>query len=149
VELIIFIGLQSSGKSTFYARRFADTHMRINLDMLKTRHRERSMFQACLAAKQPVVIDNTNPTIGDRKSYIEPAKAAGFTVSGYYFQSKIEECKRRNEQRAAEHAIPFVGVLGTFSRLVLPRMEEGFNRLYYVSITPTGEFLIEEWRNEI
>ena len=34
--------------------------------MLKTRHRERILFNACLTAKQAVAIDNTNPALGDR-----------------------------------------------------------------------------------
>lgn len=37
VEGIIFVGIQPSGKSTFYHDRFSNTHLRINLDMLKTR----------------------------------------------------------------------------------------------------------------
>ncbi len=62
MEAIIFIGLQASGKSSFYKEKFIDTHIRINLDMLKTRYREKVLFDACLKAKQPLVIDNTNPT---------------------------------------------------------------------------------------
>lgn len=49
---VIFIGLQASGKYTFYAARFAKTHLRLNLDMLKTRHREKILFSVCLQAKQ-------------------------------------------------------------------------------------------------
>ena len=41
MELIIFIGLQAAGKSTFYKKNFSDIHIRINLDMLRTRHREK------------------------------------------------------------------------------------------------------------
>ncbi|MFK5976608.1 MAG: hypothetical protein QM493_08880 [Sulfurovum sp.] len=37
---VIFIGLQASGKSTFFLENFYKTHIRINFDMLKTRHRE-------------------------------------------------------------------------------------------------------------
>ncbi|MDJ0635658.1 MAG: AAA family ATPase [Xenococcaceae cyanobacterium MO_188.B29] len=94
MEAIIFVGLQASGKSSFYREKFIDTHIRINLDMLKTRHREKILFNACLEAKQPFVIDNTNPTIADRSRYIEPAKAKGFKIIGYYFQPNLEECKR-------------------------------------------------------
>ena len=39
MEIIILMGIQASGKSTFYRQKFADSHIRINLDMLKTRHR--------------------------------------------------------------------------------------------------------------
>ncbi len=80
--LILFIGLQASGKSTFYRRRFIDSQLRINLDMLRTRHRERLLFESGLPAKQDIVIDNTNPTIKDRARYIVPARRAGFRVTG-------------------------------------------------------------------
>jgi hypothetical protein len=43
-QAVIFIGVQASGKSTFYMDRFFRTHMRINLDMLHTRNRERLLL---------------------------------------------------------------------------------------------------------
>jgi predicted kinase len=39
MQLVILIGIQGSGKSSFFKERFVDTHIRINLDMLKTRRR--------------------------------------------------------------------------------------------------------------
>ena len=57
---IILIGIPASGKSTFCKERLFDTHLRLNLDMLKTRHREKLLLQACIAAQQPFVVDNTN-----------------------------------------------------------------------------------------
>ena len=65
MELVVFAGLQGSGKSDFYINRFADTHLRINLDMLRTRRRENSILEASLKVGQRVVIDNTNPTTKD------------------------------------------------------------------------------------
>src|SRR5665213_44946 len=143
MQLIVFIGLQGCGKSTFYHRKFADTHLRINLDMLKTRHREQLLFDACLVAKQPVVIDNTNPTPDERARYIAPAKAQGFEVIGYYFQSRLEECRRRNAERPEDRAVPLFGLLGTYKRLSLPVRGEGFDQLYYVKIDDAGQFEIE------
>ncbi|HEY2584545.1 MAG TPA: AAA family ATPase [Tepidisphaeraceae bacterium] len=145
MELIVFVGVQGSGKSTFYARRFIDTHIRLNLDMLKTRNRESILFEACLAAKQPTVIDNTNPTPADRARYILPAKAQRFRAVGYYFQSTVEECKRRNALRSEGRAIPLPGLLGTHTRLVPPRREEGFDELHVVRIAEDGQFLVEPW----
>ena len=46
MQLIIFMGLQASGKSTFYREKFIDTHIRLNLDMLKTRHREQILVRS-------------------------------------------------------------------------------------------------------
>lgn len=88
MELVLLVGIQASGKWSFYKKQFADTHVRINLDMLRTRNRERIIFQACLQAKQPMVVDNTNPTKKDRARYIIPAREAGFKVIGYYFPSR-------------------------------------------------------------
>src|SRR6266853_479136 len=78
MEAVIFVGVQGSGKTTFYRDRFFETHVRINLDMLKTRHREQLLLAACLAAKQPFVVDNTNPLPSDRARYIGVAREAGF-----------------------------------------------------------------------
>ncbi|MEN6451734.1 MAG: ATP-binding protein, partial [Thermoguttaceae bacterium] len=122
MEAVLLIGLQASGKSTFYKQRLFDTHVRINLDMLRTRNRERLLMEVCLQTQQPFVIDNTNPTPTDRQKYVEAAKAAGFRVVGYYFQSQVEECKRRNQQRADRQQVPLAGVLGTYSRLELPAL---------------------------
>src|SRR4051812_23031890 len=99
MEALIFTGLQASGKSSFYKEWFFDTHLRINLDMLKTRHREKLLLQACLAMKQPLVVDNTNPTSAERARYILPAREAAFRVVGYYFHSTLSDCLRRNELR--------------------------------------------------
>lgn len=43
-EAVIFVGVQGSGKSTFYRERFFDTHVRINLDMLRTRLKEQLLL---------------------------------------------------------------------------------------------------------
>ena len=117
--------------------------------MLKTRHREKILLNACLAAKQSFVIDNTNPTVEERKQYIQLAKAAKFRVIGYYFQSKLEESLQRNRQRAGKDVIPERGIKGTYSKLVLPHFAEGFDEMYYVVIKNDNSFSIQEWNDEI
>ena len=39
--IVIIMGLQGSGKSTFYNRYLADRFVRVNLDTLKTRYQEK------------------------------------------------------------------------------------------------------------
>jgi len=149
MQAIIFMGIQASGKSTFYRQHFADTHIRINLDMLKTRHREKRLLETCLAIKQAFVIDNTNPTPEDRQRYIPSAKDAGFLVIGYYFESKIFEAIQRNQARPPTQIIPEKGLRATHKKLVLPQWAEGFDELYYVGIVLEGGFSIARWSDEI
>ena len=149
MEAVIFVGLQGAGKTTFYKERFFATHLRLNLDMLKTRHRERRLLQACVETRQPLVVDNTNPTCAERQVYIRAAKEAGFRVVGYYFRSRIEDCQRRNQQRPAEQRVPLRGILGTAGHMELPSLAEGFDELHYVRIDESGGFVVEVWRDEV
>ncbi|WP_138501525.1 AAA family ATPase [Nostoc sp. PA-18-2419] len=149
MEAIIFIGIQGAGKSTFYCTQFFNTHIHLNLDMLKTRHREQILLQGCLEAKQPFVVDNTNPTVEDRKQYIIPAKDKGFRVLAYYFDSKLEDCQQRNSRRSPKLIVPLVGLLATQKKLVLPSWNEGFNAIYSVKTNFNYSFIVEEWKHEI
>jgi len=149
MQAIIFTGLQGSGKSTFFKERFSDSHVRINLDMLRTRNREQILLSACIEAKQPFVVDNTNPTAEDRVRYISVARDAGFRVVGYYFASKIEECKTRNSQREEDKTVPTKGLLATYAKLEIPKLTEGFDKLYYVSIDRDDNFEVSEWSDEV
>jgi len=142
MEAIILVGVQGSGKSTFYRQHFFDTHVRINLDMLRTRYREKLLLAACLAAKQPFVVDNTNPLPADRARYIGLAREAGFRVVAYFMESTLREAIERNNKRAGNQKIPVPAVAGTFRKLQRPTMDEGFDAVYGVTISPEGAFVI-------
>jgi len=143
MEAIIFCGIQGSGKSTFFLQNFYHTHVRLNLDMLKTRHRENILLHACLAAQQPFVVDNTNPTAAGRGRYVALAKAAGFRVSGYYFPSTLESALARNARRVGKQQIPPHAVAATLKRLEPPTPAEGYDAFYTVAIGGDGKFVVE------
>ena len=87
--LIVLMGLQASGKTTFFERYLKDRgYVHINLDTLKTRNREILEISRCLESGLCYVIDNTNPTKDDRQRYIDPAKDKGYHIVGYFMQSK-------------------------------------------------------------
>lgn len=146
MEAVVLIGLQASGKSSFYKERFFSTHVRISLDLLRTRNRERQILSACLETQQPFVIDNTNPTREERAKYIDAARTAKYSVVGYYFRSSAEECLGRNRNRT--EPVPDVGIRSTAKKLELPSLKEGFDTLNYVQLTEAG-FVVEEWNDEI
>ncbi len=148
MEVIIFCGIQATGKTTFFKENFFKTHIRISLDQLNTRNKEQKFIETCIQTQQPFVVDNTNPTKEERAKYISIAKAHKFKVVGYYFESKLSQSLERNSQRAGKDNIPEIGIRGTFNKLQLPCYEEGFDKLYYVE-AKNNKFNIKEWTNEI
>ncbi|WP_017730534.1 AAA family ATPase [Nafulsella turpanensis] len=144
MEAIIFCGIQASGKTTFYSHHFLQTHLRISMDLLRTRHREKKFLDLCLQAGQRFVIDNTNPTAEERRRYIEPALAARFRLTGFYFETSMGEAIRRNAGRTGKARIPAKGIGGTRKRLEVPLLSEGFERLYKVQLQPNNFFSVEE-----
>lgn len=142
MEAILFIGIQGAGKSTFCKERFFDTHVRINLDMLRTRRREEILLNACLQSGQPLVVDNTNPLPADRSRYLGPARAAGFRTIAYFFDTALRDAMRRNNLRPGKQKIPAPAVAATFKKLVPPTAAEGFDEIYTVELTPDRGFVV-------
>jgi len=142
METIVFTGIQAAGKSTFFKACFVDTHIRINLDMLRTRHREKLLIDACLQAKQPYVVENTNLTREERARYIPSAKRAGFRVIGYAFRVELDEALVRNALRDTRRRVPEKAVRAAFRRWQPPSWEEGFDALFDVW-SSGGEFQVQ------
>lgn len=147
MQLILFIGIQGTGKSTFYKQNFVDSHIRLNFDMLKTKHRENLLFQACLNSKTPTVIDKTNPTITERQTFIELAKQQHFSVIAYYFDVPFEIALSQNNQRHAKAKIPEIGLKATAKKMQKPIFDEGFDQIFYVTVE-NGKFKISELKKE-
>jgi predicted kinase len=142
MEAVIFIGIQGSGKSSFFRKRFFDSHVRINLDMLRTRRREELLVGACLEGGQPFVVDNTNPLPSDRERYLAPARAAGFHTVAYFFEASLGEAMRRNNLRTGKQKVPGPAVVAAFKKLVPPTADEGFDEIYAVKLTAEHGFVV-------
>ena len=132
-RLAIMIGLQGSGKSTFYQKMLSGEYLRVNLDTLKTRHRERLLIEDCLARGCAFAVDNTNPTREDRARYISAAKPLGYRVIGYYMKTDLKDCMARNAMREGKARVPDVAIAATAKKLEPPAFDEGFDELYAVS----------------
>ena len=136
MEAIVLCGLQGAGKTTLYRDRWLETHVRISMDLLRTRAREAALLELCLTTRQPFVVDNTNPTVADRRRYVEPARAAGFRVVGFLVDASAVEALGRNAQR--ERRVPERGVAGTARRFIRPAPEEGFDELWHAVAVDGG-----------
>jgi predicted kinase len=148
MELVLFIGLQGAGKSTFYRNRFAQGHVLVSKDLLRNNRRperrQRQLIEVALAEGRSVVVDNTNPTPEVRQPLIALARAAGAQVIGYYFESRLEDCLERNRGRVGKTRVPDVALYATAKVLTTPSYAEGFDRLCHVR-TASGGWEVTDW----
>lgn len=137
MQAILFIGIPASGKSTFYKERYADTHVRINLDMLKNRKAEEMIFMACLWAQRDLVVDNTNVKRAEREYYIRACRKYNYkNIVGYVFDSDVQTCITRNAGRTCN--VPDIAIRTKYRDMEMPDISEGFDKLYFVEITSQG-----------
>jgi predicted kinase len=148
MELVILVGLQGSGKTTFYRERFAATHAHVSKDNFRSNprpaRRQRQLIAEAFAAGRSVVVDNTNPTAADRAELIEMARAAGAGLVCYYFPPDLEASLRRNARREGKARVPDPAVRITAARLEPPTPDEGFDRLFRVRAVEGGGFEVTE-----
>lgn len=146
MELVVFVGLQASGKSTFFRERFARTHEHVSKDLLRNNRRrdgrQRELVEAALRAGKSVVVDNTNPTPQDRRPLVELGHEHGARVVGYYFEAGTRGCVGRNRGREGRSRVPEVAIFATAKKLVPPTVSEGFDDLYRVRITGDHGFKV-------
>ena len=143
----IFIGIQASGKSSFYRKALEGMgYVQISMDLLHNRNREEALIRESIAADRNVAIDNTNPTRAERKRYLDILSEAGCPVDGYFFQSIVRECIGRNAQR--DGSVPERAIAATSNKLEMPSLEEGFDKLYFVKMDGKGGFIVDDWRTE-
>jgi predicted kinase len=129
-EAVILVGLQGSGKTTYYEQHFRETHDHVSRDVQGARERE--IFRASLAAKRPVVIDNTNATRAVRAPYIRDAKAAGYRVVAYYFDVPVRTAIGRNNHRPDKKPVPVPAILKTAKLFEPPAPPEEFDEFVVI-----------------
>lgn len=152
MDILIFIGLQASGKSTLYRTHFLDMHAYVSKDLLRNNkhpaRRQQQLIEEALQSGHSVVIDNTNPSREDRAPLIALGHQYGAQVIGYYFKPQVKLSIERNKLRTGKERVPPVAIFATLKKLVAPTYEEGFDQLYYVLPGDNLEFTILPWNGE-
>ena len=143
-EVIVLIGLQGAGKSTFRGQRFSETHAVVSKGLLRNNRRperrQQHLITAALASGLSVVVDGTNSSVEDRAAVIATARASSAHVIGYFFESPLGECAARNQRRPERTRVPDVGLFAAAKRLVRPSRMEGFHELWTVRTLPDLRF---------
>ncbi|MEU5079524.1 MULTISPECIES: ATP-binding protein [Streptomyces] len=144
-DLVVLVGLQASGKSTFYARCLSDRYELVGKDLFprgarNKQARQMRLVTEHLAAGRPVAVDNTNPSPQEWAPLVAAARAHGATVTAYWFPPDVPGSLRRNAARESRGRVPDVGVLATLKRLRRPSVADGFDAVHEVRFDGRGGF---------
>jgi len=148
-EIVILVGLPAAGKTFFYRQRFSSTHHHVSRDIAPAKTNadrwQRQEIERALREGRPVVVDNTHPTVKDRETIIAMARRHGARVVGYFFDVTTRQAVARNADRGRTGTghVPNVAIFRTAKRLERPTLEEGFDELFVVRLTPEREFAVE------
>src|SRR5256885_2110879 len=143
MELVVFVGLQGSGKSGFYSSRYAGTHVHVSKDLFprSARHkpeRQQRQIEQALATGRSVVVDNTNPRRSDRAALVELGRRHGARIVAVHFLASVGEALGRNRARQGAARVPDVAIFTAAKRLEPPAPEEGFDELVRVRLGEEG-----------
>lgn len=142
MELVIFVGLQAAGKSSFYRAQFAETHALVSKDLLRNarsrRARQMALIEDALRRGESVVVDNTNPRVEDRAPLIAMGRAFGARIVGYDFEAGVPDCLRRNALRQGSARVPDVAIYATARKLDRPARAERFDAIFRVRLVEAG-----------
>src|SRR5690349_5177749 len=118
--LVIMIGLQASGKTTFARSHFGETYRYMSKDLLKNNNkarRQRQLIEEALQQGFSVVVDNTNPTIEERKELIDLGRFYNAEIAGYFFAVQVKQCLERNRAREGKARVPDIAIFATLKKL--------------------------------
>ena len=139
-ELIIFVGMQAAGKSTYYRAHLAATHVHVSKDLMPNAHnrdaKQRQLIAAALTAGRSVAVDNTHPPPAVRAPLIELGRAHGARVVAYSFEIAPKVAVARNRLREGKARVPDVVIYVTAKKLVPPSFDEGFDEVRVIAPPP-------------
>lgn len=134
--------MQGSGKTRFYRKRFPERTPGL-ASTSWGRGGASARADRLLGARRSFVVDNTNPTPAERAAYIRAALAEGFWLVAFWLEALPRETIARNARRQGRERIPVPGVLGTYKRLQVPSLAEGFDAVFRVRSADDHWFLVE------
>ena len=136
-DLVIFVGLPGSGKSTYYFAHLASTHAQVSKDLMPNARRrddrQAVAVEKALAAGQSVVVDNTSPSRAVRAPLIALGRRHGARIIAYYFECSVRTALMRNRQREGKGRVPDVAIFVTQKKLQPPALDEGFDEVRVIA----------------
>lgn len=141
-EMIIMVGMPASGKSYISAEIQSNgfienkLYMIINRDKLKTIEKCVKITEEYVKLNLSVIIDNTNPSISDRKIFIDLAKKYLYTIRCIHFNIPLELALHNNYYRNLKYntqLIPKIAYNIFKSKYVNPEIKEGYKEIIKIN----------------
>jgi bifunctional polynucleotide phosphatase/kinase len=130
-EMIILIGPQGSGKSTFVKKYLQDFRW-ISQDIHKTKQKCLLYANELIKTGHNVVIDNTNPDINSRADFIKVALENNIPVRAILFDISIDLAKHLNifrEKIGIRKRVPNICYNIYLKKFEMPSVNEGFYKI--------------------
>jgi len=146
-ELIVMVGMQASGKSSFVRKYLVPKgYVRINRDTLKTQEKCVSEAKKALSSGSSVVIDNTNPDVASRNKYIAIANQSGIPCRCFVMTTPRKLAEHLNVFReiisgGKAPRIPDIAYNVYQKKYKEPTAAEGFTQIHKCNFIP-------EFKNE-
>ena len=116
-ELIIFVGMPGSGKSTYYKEHLSD-YIHIEQDKIGTKNKLFKEIIKSLQTGKSIVIDSTNPSQENREEYYKEAIKYNYNIKVLYFL-----VNGHGYNKLRDKPVPDVVYHIYFKKLVPPTLE--------------------------
>ena len=147
MKLIVLVGLPGSGKSTWLKQQgitalSSDSMRELLTGDAGNQQVNRLVFRTlryltlarARAGAEVTYIDSTALTGWERARWIEWSQRFGFAIEALYFDTPVEECRRRNRLR--ERVVPEAAMERMVARMSVPELAEGFSRVATIAGMP-------------
>lgn len=136
--IVINIGFPGSGKSYFsknHIKSSSNNIVYINRDSIGNIKKCIKLCEQSMNDGLPIIIDNTNPSIADRKQFIDIAKLHKYNIICINFTTSKDLSMHNNVYRAIinkTEIIPKIVYNMFTSKYVKPSKDEGFNEIHMI-----------------
>lgn len=148
-DVAVLVGLQASGKSTFYEQHLHGRYELVSKDLFpraarRKQDRQMRLVEAALEAGRSVAVDDTNPSPEEWVPLLAAGHARGATVTAYWFPPDLPGSLMRNAARQGRDRIPDTGLRATAKRLRRPSRADGFDAVLEVRFDGRDGFRVRQ-----